>query len=422
MNDLHSYGLKNENLKTEAKRYRPTIFACFFGYITQSIVVTFAPLLFLTFESSYGIPLSQITLLISVNFALQLLIDLSAVFFIDKIGYRACSIAANVFAACGLISLAILPEFLPPFSGLLISVVFYGIGGGLLEVVISPMVEACPNDKKEQTMSLLHSFYCWGCLAVSLLSTAFFALFGTKNWHILSILWAIVPSIDAILFIFVPIKTLNEGSEPIKPKKLFKNSKFWLYALIILCSGASEQAVSQWASSIAEKKLNGNKALGDLLGPSVFAAAMGLSRLLYGKSNGKRNLETLMLISGAGCILSYALIVISPSAVVAFAAMGLCGFSVGILWPGSLSSASTNVNGGNAMFALLALFGDLGCMSGPSLAGLVSGAFNNDLKSGICAAAIFPLTLIVCLIFAKKSAKNDNRKSDNEQLKAPVKK
>lgn len=400
------------NLAAQAKKYRPTILACFFGYVTQSIVNTFVSLLFLTFEQEFGIPLAQITVLITVNFALQLCIDLASAFFIDKIGYRACAIVANASAAAGLIGLVIFPKLLPSkFAGLLLAVLLYAIGGGLLEVVISPIVEACPSERKEQTMSLLHSFYCWGCLAVALLSTAFFFAFGTANWRVLAVFWAIIPAANAIFFAFVPIKNLqSEQSGGLKG--LLKNPSFWLFALIILCSGASEQAISQWASAIAEQTLNGNKTLGDLLGPAVFAACMGLSRLLYGKSK-TNNLETLMLISGAGCLLCYFLIALVPSAAVAFAAMGLCGFSVGILWPGTLSTASAKVGGGNAMFALLALAGDLGCMCGPTLSGLVSSAAGDNLKSGVLISTIFPIGLIACLIISKLKAKKLERTLKN---------
>lgn len=393
-----------QNDLNETKKYRPTILACFFGYVTSSIVNTFVSLLFLTFEQEFGIPLAQITVLITLNFALQLCIDFVSAFFIDKIGYRACAIAANAFSAAGLIGLVVLPNVLTSkFAGLLIAVMLYATGGGLLEVVISPIVEACPSERKEQTMSLLHSFYCWGCLGVALLSTAFFFAFGTVNWRILAVLWAIIPAANAVFFAFVPIKNLQSENGGVS--SLFKNAKFWLFALIILCAGASEQAISQWASALAEQTLNGNKTLGDLLGPAVFAASMGASRLLYGKSK-NANLETLMLISGAGSLICCFLIALIPSPIVAFAAMGLSGFSVGILWPGSLSSAANKVGGGNAMFALLALAGDFGCMCGPSLAGLVSSAAGDNLKIGVLASAVFPAALVLCLIAAKRSFKN----------------
>lgn len=395
------------DLKAEAKKYKPTLLACFFGYVVQSIVNTFVPLLFLTFQNEFNVPLSQITLLITINFGLQLFVDLASAFFIDKIGYRACAIAANSFSAAGLVSLAVLPAILPnAFSGLLISVFLYAIGGGLLEVVISPVVEACPNDKKEQTMSLLHSFYCWGCLFVICFSAGFFALFSISNWKILAALWAIIPIANAVLFAFVPLKTLSEESgEQLKPKALLKNKTFWLYAVIMACAGASENSISQWASTFVEKSLGLSKSLGDLLGPAFFAICMGTCRLLYGRSKSKISLETLLLLSGGLCLSCYFLMAFIKLPIVSLISMGVCGFSVGLLWPGTLSLASKNVKGGNAMFALLALFGDLGCLGGPTTAGLVSGANGDDLNLGILFASIFPIVMILTLFIIKKRDK-----------------
>lgn len=395
------------DLKTEAKKYKPTLIACFFGYVVQSIVNTFVPLLFLTFQSEFDIPLAQITLLITINFGLQFFIDFAAAFFIDKIGYRACAIASNVFSAAGLVSLAVLPALLPnAFIGLLISVLLYATGGGLLEVVISPIVEACPNERKEQTMSLLHSFYCWGCLFVICVSAGFFALFSISNWKIMALIWAVLPVINAILFAFVPLKTLNEeDGEQIKISALLKNKTFWLYALIMACAGASENSVSQWASTFVEKSLGLPKSLGDLSGPAFFAICMGTCRLLYGKSKSKMPLETLLLLSGLLCLACYLLMAFVKLPVISLIAMGVCGFSVGLLWPGTLSLASKNVKGGNAMFAFMALFGDLGCLGGPTLAGVASGAKGDDLNFGILCAAVFPIVMIAALLIGAKKPK-----------------
>ena len=395
------------DLKTEAKKYKPTLIACFLGYVVQSIVNTFVPLLFLTFQSEFNIPLAQITLLITINFGLQFFIDFAAAFFIDKIGYRACAIASNVFSAAGLVSLAVLPALLPnAFIGLLISVLLYATGGGLLEVVISPIVEACPNERKEQTMSLLHSFYCWGCLFVICVSAGFFALFSISNWKIMALIWAVLPVITAILFAFVPLKTLNEeDGEQIKISALLKNKTFWLYALIMACAGASENSVSQWASTFVEKSLGLPKSLGDLSGPAFFAICMGTCRLLYGKSKSKMPLETLLLLSGLLCFACYLLMAFVKLPVISLIAMGVCGFSVGLLWPGTLSLASKNVKGGNAMFAFMALFGDLGCLGGPTLAGVVSGANGDDLNFGILCAAVFPIVMIAALLIGAKKPK-----------------
>lgn len=389
---------------TKHNPYKRTLTACFIGYIVQAIVNNFAPLLFLTFQSTYGIPLSRITLLVTINFSLQLLIDLLSAGFIDKIGYRASVVLAHIFSAAGLILMTVLPGLLPDaFVGLLISVLVYALGGGLLEVLVSPIVEACPTDNKEKAMSLLHSFYCWGHVGVVLLSTLFFAVFGIENWKILALLWALVPLFNLILFATAPICTLNEdGEKGMSLSGLLTSKIFWILMLLMVCSGACEQAVSQWASTFAEKGLGISKTAGDLAGPMMFALLMGTSRLLYGKWGEKMNLQKCMAYSGVLCAVSYLLISLSPSPVLSLIGCGICGFSVGILWPGTFSMAAKQLrSGGTVLFALLALAGDLGCTGGPTYVGLMSGAFGDDLKAGILAALIFPAFLLLGLLLCR---------------------
>lgn len=389
---------------TKHNPYKRTLTACFIGYIVQAIVNNFAPLLFLTFQTTYGIPLSRITLLVTVNFSLQLLIDLLSAGFIDKIGYRASVVLAHIFSAAGLILMTVLPGLLPDaFVGLLISVLVYALGGGLLEVLVSPIVEACPTDNKEKAMSLLHSFYCWGHVGVVLLSTLFFAVFGIENWKILALLWALVPLFNLILFATAPICTLNEdGEKGMSLSGLLTSKIFWILMLLMVCSGACEQAVSQWASTFAEKGLGISKTAGDLAGPMMFALLMGTSRLLYGKWGEKMNLQKCMAYSGVLCAVSYLLISLSPSPVLSLIGCGICGFSVGILWPGTFSMAAKQLrSGGTVLFALLALAGDLGCTGGPTYVGLISGAFGDDLKAGILAALIFPAFLLLGLLLCR---------------------
>ena len=395
-----------------AFQYKHTIRACFTGYIVQAIVNNFAPLLFITFQNQYNIPLSQITILITFNFILQLVIDFLSAFFIDKIGYRTSAVLAHVFAAAGLILLPVLPEFFSnPFTGLLIAVMIYAIGGGLLEVLISPIVEACPSENKEKTMSLLHSFYCWGSVGVVLLSTLFFSLFGTQNWKIISVLWALIPIGNALLFSKVPIASLiEEGENVLSLTELFNTKIFWLFMLLIICSGACEQAVSQWASTFAERGLGVSKSIGDLAGPALFSILMGSSRLIYGKFGEKIDLNKMMIGSGCLCFLSYLIIALSSSPVLGFIGVAICGFSVGIMWPGTFSKASATIrNGGTAMFAILALGGDLGCSGGPTFVGMIASAFGDDLKKGILAAVVFPVLLVGTLVIMKATgvAKTD---------------
>lgn len=385
------------------KSYKSTMCACFTGYIVQAIINNFAPLLFVTFQKTFDIPLSQITALITVNFVIQLLIDLLSAGFIDKIGYRASAVLSHVFAAVGLILLTVLPEvFASPFVGLLIAVIIYAVGGGLLEVLVSPIMEACPTENKEKAMSLLHSFYCWGHMAVVLLSTLFFTAFGISNWRILAIFWALIPIVNAIFFTQVPIYSLqDEGEKGLTLKELCRNKVFWLMMIMMVCSGASEQAVSQWASTFAEQGLGVSKTVGDLAGPLAFAALMGTSRLLYGKFGDKLNLNKCMFFSACLCVISYLCIALIPVPAIGLIGCALCGFSVGVLWPGTFSKSSAAIKrGGTVMFAMLALAGDLGCSGGPTLAGLVSGSFNNNLHIGILSAIIFPAIMLLCLLIS----------------------
>lgn len=386
-------------------QYNKTMIACFVGYIVQAIVNNFTPLLFLFFQKSYHIPISQITLLVTFNFGVQLLVDLLSVRFVDKIGYRISMIMAHVLAAAGLLLLTILPEILPvPFIGILIAVMIYAIGGGLLEVLVSPVVEACPSDNKETAMSLLHSFYCWGHAAVVLISTLFFYVVGIEHWRILAIIWAVIPIGNALVFTKVPIASLLEDGETgLGLKALFQLKIFWILLIMMICAGASEQAVSQWASAFAEQGLGISKAAGDLAGPMTFAVLMGLARLFYGQYGDRINLECFMICSTVLCVLSYLGISLFSVPLLNLICCAVCGLSVGIMWPGTFSKASATLpKGGTAMFALLALGGDVGCAGGPTLVGMVSGALEDNLKMGILAGIIFPIMLLIGIILCKR--------------------
>lgn len=405
------------------KDYTKTVHACFLSYIVQAIINNFVPLLFLTFQSEYGISLSRITMLVTLNFGIQLLVDLLSAGVIDRVGYRASMITAHVLSAIGLISLTVLPGlFSQAWMGLFISVAIYAAGGGLLEVLVSP-VEACPTDNKEKAMSMLHSFYCWGHVAVVLVSTIFFAVAGLKSWRLLALFWALVPVVNMILFFKVPIAPLVEEDEGLSLKALIGKRIFWGFMLLMICAGASEQAVSQWASAFAEKGLGVSKAVGDLTGPMFFAVMMGTSRAVYGKYGEKVNLKKTMIASGILCIGSYFLISLSPFPALGLLGCGLCGLSVGIMWPGAFSMASASLRGGGtAMFAFLALAGDLGCSGGPSFVGIVSGYFGDNLKIGILGAVLFPVILVFILIRFYKSGKETEilMKNNGEQMNCDI--
>ena len=391
----------------ENRKYQKTLAACYLGFVTQAIAANFAPLLFLTFQNTYGISLEKIALIPVVFYLTQLLIDLGATKFADKIGYRICVVTSQVVSAAGLVLLAILPEILPlPFLGILIAVIFYAVGSGLVEVLVSPIVEACPFENKDGRMSLLHSFYCWGAVGVILGSTLFFAVFGIEHWRILTLIWALVPLVNIFQFLTCPIERLAEGGESLPLGKLFRMPLLWMMILLMICSGASEATMAQWASAFTESALGVSKTVGDLAGPCLFAAFMGISRILYGKMSTKLNLTKAMLLSGLLCVACYLLASLSPLPILGLAGCALCGFSVGIMWPGTISLSSQKCpQGGTAMFAVLALAGDFGSTVSPAIAGSISEMAGGNLKAGLLAATFFPILLVVRLFVLNRKMK-----------------
>lgn len=382
--------------------YKSTICAGFVGYITQSITINFSPLLYITFGLQFGISLTQISALIGVCFAVQLLTDLLAARFSDKLPVRASVVSAHLLAVIGIAGFGVFPFIMPSYLGLMVAVILSGIGSGLVEVLISPIVESCPTPvkKKSAYMSLLHSFYCWGQALVVLLSTVYFSVFGIENWRLLAALWAIPPFIGALMFTFVPLYPMHSESTDKNGKSYLKNKVFWIIALMMLTSGAAEMTMGQWASSFAESGLHIDKALGDILGPCTFAIFMGTSRVLYARFSHKVSLKKLILASSLLCIATYLLAAFSPIPLLSLIACGVCGLSVGVLWPGNLSNAAGLVDGGGvSMFATLALAGDLGCMLGPSIAGDIADRFGGEIRAAFVFSAIFPLTLLTATIY-----------------------
>ncbi|MDO4522423.1 MAG: MFS transporter [Eubacteriales bacterium] len=386
------------------ENYNQTLNACYLGYITQAIVNNFAPLLFLTFHKNYGISLDKIAMLVSFNFGVQLIVDLLAAKFVDRIGYRICVVAAHIFAAAGLIGMGVFPEMLVnPYHGLLLAIIFYAIGGGLIEVLVSPIVEACPTERKEAAMGLLHSFYCWGHVFVVLASTLYFSTVGIQHWKYLAFLWSVIPLFNAVFFSQVPIRVLVDENEGLSIRQLSRQGIFWVLVLLMVCAGASEQGMSQWASAFAEAGLKVSKTVGDLMGPCMFAVLMGISRVFYSKISHRIDLKKYMVGCSLLCVCSYLLASLSSNAMLSLVGCALCGFSVGVMWPGSFSLAAQSCpRGGTAMFALLALAGDLGCSSGPAVVGAVTERLNDNLKLGVLAAAVFPVCMIIGVQLLKK--------------------
>lgn len=394
---------------TEQKNYKKTLTACYLGFVTQAISANFSPLLFLTFMSTYGITLENIAMIPMVFYFTQLLTDLVATKYADKLGYRICVVASQVLSSVGLILLAILPEVFPtPFLGILIAVVLYAVGSGLIEVLVSPIVEACPFENKNGMMSLLHSFYCWGAMGVVLGSTIFFAVFGVDNWKILTFIWALVPLYNTFNFISCPIERLIEDGASMGIGKLLKTPIFWLMILLMVCSGGSEATMTQWTSAFTESAIGVSKTVGDLAGPCLFAMFMGVARVLHGMFSEKLDLTKVMLVCGIVCAGCYLLASLSAIAILGLAGCALCGLAVGIMWPGSISiSAQKCPRGGTAMFAFLALAGDLGATVSPTMVGSISDLAGGNLKTGLLVATVFPILLVVGLLILNRA----NRKT-----------
>ena len=391
------------------KDYSKTVRACFVGFIVQAIINNFLPLLFVNFNKVYNLPLPKITLLVTFNFVVQLCVDVASIGFVDRLGYRVSMLLADGLSALGLITLSFLPDLLPdPYVGIMISVVLYAVGSGLLEVLLSPIMNSCPSDNKEAAMSLLHSFYCWGHMGVVLLSTVFFAVFGIEHWKILSVLWAIVPMVNFFSFTKVPIgEVVKDGEKGFSLKELLGQKLFWIFLLLMITSGACEQAVAQWASTFAEKGLGVSKTVGDLAGPMMFALTMGISRGFYGKRGDRIPLVKFITGSVILCVVSYLIISLSPVPALGLIGCGLSGFAVAILWPGTLSMASASMpRGGTVLYAMLALGGDIGCSLGPTFVGFVSDAFGGDFRKGIFCALIFPILMLVGIFLNRKAEKN----------------
>ena len=382
--------------------YKRTLITCYIGFITQAIVANFAPLLFLRFHNEYNIPLGKIALISTVFYITQIVVDILCAAIVDHIGYRKSVVVSQFLAGVGLIGLAVLPNLLSsPFAGILISVVVYAMGSGLIEVLVSPIVEACPFEHKDSVMSLLHSFYCWGAVGVVSLSTIFFAIFGIEYWWVLACLWALLPLFNIYNFMTCPIERLTQDGKGLSAKKLLGIPLFWGFLLLMIGAGASEASMAQWASAYVESALGFSKTIGDIVGPCMFAVSMGLSRTVYGKYGHKMNLVNFMMGSGILCLACYLLAAVSANPVLGLIGCIVCGFSVGIMWPGSISIASGKIPfGGTGLFAFLAMAGDLGASIGPAAIGVITQNAGDNMKAGMLAGCVFPAILIasLCLI------------------------
>lgn len=396
--------------------YTSTRIASYIGYVVQAVVNNLAPLLFATFNRDFSISTENLASLIALNFCIQIAVDLASALFVDRIGYRASVLLAHLFVCGGFVLLSVLPYCIDPYFGILIATATTAIGGGLLEVVISPIIEALPSKKKASQMAILHSFYCWGQMAVVLLSLLFFITVGIENWRILALMWAALPFLNLLLFTRVPLCKLPEEvpcakeDRTVHQRAKFLTPFFFACIVLMLCAGATELTVSQWSSMFAEKGLRVSKAVGDLLGLCAFAAMMGVGRIFYGLFGERIKIESALALSSVLGVFSYLLTALAPAPILSLIGCIIAGLASSLLWPGTYSLGATRMpTGGTVMFALFAMAGDIGASAGPALAGLVSGfvekggrLFNffdhlseaeAGFRSGFLICTLFPLIL-----------------------------
>ena len=388
----------------KTKKYSLTLTACYVGYVIQAMVNNLSPLLFVQFKRQFALDSAMLSFIIFINFGLQIIVDSLSAKITEKIGYRAGAILAQVFSCTGLVCLGVLPNVINPFAGIITATVLMAIGGGFVEVILSPVIEALPLGNKSGAMCFLHSFYCWGHIFTVLAATIYFNLFTIDAWRYLPVALAVIPLLNCITFAVCPLETLEGDETPSSYKSIFTMRGFWLFPVLILASGAAEQAIAQWASDFAEIGLGVDKTLGDVFGTCLFALGMALSRTVYGVLGKKIDLKKAFVLCGGLLIGSYLLAALSPSAGLSLAGIAFGGVFVGLLWPGLYAVAGQAYpKGGTKMFGVLALFGDIGCTVGPTLTGLVS----NDIKTGLLFATCFPIIVFICsVILLKRTKKN----------------
>lgn len=406
------------------ENYAKTRFSCYVGYIVQAVIANLPPLLFVIYREEFGVSNEQLGRLVLMFFVAQIIVDLLSGIFAEKLGVRACILTADLCAAAGLGLLGVLPRVMTgaPYPALCICAVLYAIGAGFIEVIISPIIEALPSGRKSASMSILHSFYCWGQMGAVLLSTVFLRVAGRQVWYLLPLLWALVPAFNFVMFLRAPLVPIPSDETGASLKSLFSAPMLVVCFIVMVCSGASELSMAQWASLFAEKALGVPKMIGDLAGPCLFALLMGLTRAFGSRLSEKYDFTRLLSVSAALCVGCYALTVFSPLPVFSLLGCAMTGLSIALMWPTTLSLAASRFpGGGTRMFAMLAVFGDIGCALGPWLTGFVSdrvrasgalfsafpalSAEELGLKAGLFAAMLFPVLMLFCLAAMRRMKK-----------------
>ncbi|MCQ2477954.1 MAG: MFS transporter [Clostridia bacterium] len=377
---------------------KQTKLACYIGYIVQAIINNFLPILFIVFQTNLDLTYEQLGRIVFINFFTQLLSDAVTPSVVKRIGYKGCAVLCHIFVTTGLIMLTVLTGIMSnTYLALIISVVVYAFGSGMIEVVISPIMELLPTENKAKNMAFLHSFYCWGQTFTVAVTTFMVLLLGYGNWRFIPLVWAIVPLFNTVLFLKVTVIEPNEVKGSFSNRN-FLSKEFICFIIFMICAGASEISMASFASVFAQNALGVSKLTGDLLGPCSFAVCMGIGRVLYGAFSDKISIKKALILNNILCVICYLTVAFTNINFLSLVFCALCGFSVSLLWPGTYSLAAKRFGGGNTvMFSIFALCGDIGCSAGPWLLGYIADV-SGSLKKGFAVCTVFPLVMILAAL------------------------
>ncbi len=384
--------------------YKHTIRACYAGTFTMSLVSNLTPLLFVILMDSFGLTFEQVGRLTLVNFMTQIAADLVFSKPVDKWGVRPFVAGGHFLCTIGLVLFALAPMYAPhnTYIWFMVSTVLFSCGGGLLELLLSPIVQAIPGDEKARAMSMLHSFYAWGFILVVVLTTTALGVFGSANWPLIMITWAILPLATGIAFLKVPLAPQVSEEQRTRTGVLLSSAFFVVVVLGIAAGGAAEVSMSQWISAFTERALGLSKQMGDLVGVCMFALFLGIGRASYGKWGGKTDVTTLMLWGAVGSVLCFLGAALIPNPILAMACCAANGLCVSLLWPGSIVTAAARFPlAGASMFAILAAGGDVGAAFGPWAVGAVADVVPSGLRGGLLVGTIYPAIMVVCMLVVR---------------------
>lgn len=401
--------------------FKRTKLACYSTYLSMSAVFCLPSMLFVTFRETYGISYTLLGTLVLTNFCTQLLVDLIFTFFTKYFNVKKVVRVMPLITCAGLLIYGIFPTLFPQYAyaGLLAGTVIFSVSAGLSEVLLSPVIAAIPSENPEKDMSILHSLYAYGVVFVVIVSTIFFKIFGAENWMYLAGFFGLLTIVSCVLFCTSPIPEMNLTQEKTEGKASKKGFAMMLCVLCIFLGSAAENSMTNWISSYIENALNISKAVGDILGLTLFAVLLGVARTLYAKYG--KNISNTLLMGMIGATACYLIAAVSTVPVISMVACVFTGFCTSMLWPGTLILMEEKIpNPGVAAYALMAAGGDFGASVSPQLLGAVAdkvavSSLASELsvtlnltteqigmKAGMLTAMVFPLLGIALLIFIKR--------------------